>query len=206
MEVKRWAKAPSDVPPDEASRRGGTRRNDRRYRQTRVHRPREGHTISEVCDFFLRALRVKESTATNYSNNVELYIRPLLGHRVAKDLTRQDVEAFAAFLSKPLQGDFLKVKSARRAVTNGGEASDWEARMAGKPTGSRTVSATLTLLTMILNYAAESKWIRSNPAAGVPKKTSGVRRVDKHKVLDKAEARKLIEATRDRCNRPVLAL
>jgi integrase len=160
--------------------------------------PRDGHTIGEVCDFYLRALRVKESTAQSYTNNVELYIRPLLGHRVAKDLTRQDVEAFAVFLRKPLEGDFLKVKAARRAVTNGGEAADWEKRMAGKPTGSRTVSATLTHLTMILNYAVESKWIRSNPAGGVSKKTSGVRRVDKDKVLDKGEARKLIEATCDR--------
>jgi integrase len=127
-----------------------------------------------------------------------MYIRPLLGHRIAKDLTRQDIEAFADKLREPLQGDFLEIKAKRRALTNGGSASEWRARIAGKPTGARTVGATLTYLTMILNYAVESKWIRSNPADHISKRQAGVRKIDADKVLSKAEARRLIEVTPER--------
>ena len=70
--------------------------------------------------------------------------------------------------------------------------------MLGKPTGARTVSAVLTQLTMVLNYAVESNWIRSNAAEHVSKRQTRVRRVDQEKVLSKAEARRLIEATPER--------
>lgn len=70
--------------------------------------------------------------------------------------------------------------------------------MRGKPTGARTVSAVLTQLTMVLGYAVASNWIRSNPADHVSEKQGRPRRVDKEKVLSKAEARRLIEATPDR--------
>lgn len=118
--------------------------------------PRDGHTLSEVCDAYLKSLEVKETTAATYASQIEMYIRPLLGHRIAKDLTRQHIEAFAARLREPLEGDFLQIKAARRAETNGGSASDWVKRMSGMPTGARTVSAVLTQLTMVLNYAVES--------------------------------------------------
>jgi len=105
---------------------------------------------------------------------------------------------FAARLREPLEGDFLQSKAERRAKTNGGSTSDWVKRMRGKPTGARTVAAVLTQLTMVLNYAVESNWIRSNPAEHVSKKQGRVRRLDREKVFSKAEARRLIEATRER--------
>ena len=72
---------------------------------------------------------------------------------------------------------------------------EWRKRIAGKPTGAYAVAAAMTQLTMILNYAVASKWIRSNPADYVARTRLTVRRIDKEKVLDKAEARRLIEAT-----------
>jgi len=135
------------------------------------------------------------ATAATYASHIEMCIRPLLGHRIAKDLTHQHIEAFAASLREPLVWDFLQIKAERRAETSGGTASDWVKRMSGKPTGASTLSAVLTQLTMVLNYAVESNWIRANPAEHVSKKQTRVRRVDQEKVLSKAEVRRLIEAT-----------
>lgn len=124
---------------------------------------RKSITISELCDRYLDAadaglihgkggLPKKASTIALDRGRVERHIKPLLGKRLVKDLSRSDVSRFI------------------RDVTVGKTATDertgprGRARVTGGPVAATRAGG---LLGSILSYAVEDGIISANPALGV---------------------------------------
>lgn len=122
-------------------------------------------TVAEVCDLYLaeaeaghvvsrRGVPKKASTLTTDRGRIERHIKPLLGKKLAKDISRGDVERFLRDVADGKTAADVKTRKHGRAIVTG-----------GKGTATRTVR----LLGGIFSYAARLGVRPDNPAHGVTK-------------------------------------
>jgi integrase len=130
-------------------------------------------TVAQLCDQYLRAAEKglilgrrkkapkKASTIEIDRGRIERHIKPLLGDKLAIDLTRADITKFLRDVSagKTARKDRSGKNGARVEVTG----------------GIGTAARTTGFLGGILTYAVEEGIITSNPAQGVKLPADGVR-------------------------------
>ena len=122
-------------------------------------------TVAALCDEYIerakggliitRYRRAKRwSTLSVDQGRIERHIKPLLGHRVVKDLTAADLRAFMRDVIAGKTKANVKTKGERRAIVTGGPG---------------TATRTMGLLGGILSYAVEEGHRPDNPAHGIIK-------------------------------------
>lgn len=111
-------------------------------------------TIADLCDqYILEGCEGKKpSTLATDKGRIERHIKPLLGNKKVKDLTRNDVKRFMADIAKGKTAIDAKTGSRGRAIVSG-----------GKGTATRTVG----LLGGILSFAVGEGIRDDNPVHGV---------------------------------------
>lgn len=118
---------------------------------------RSATTVSDLADLYLEegpAARPNKKPASWATDGAILrgHVKPLLGARTAKSLTRADIAKF--------QNDVAEGKSARTTKT--------KPRGAARITGGKGIAARATAtLRAMLSFATERGMIPANPAAGV---------------------------------------
>ena len=122
---------------------------------------RKASTVAELCDVYLadvesgrlltrRRVVKKESTVAIDKTRIERHIKPLLGRRKVKEVTRDDVESF---MHDVATGATAKLaRGVKRARTTGGRG---------------TASRTMGLLGAIFEYAVRQRIMEHNLARGV---------------------------------------
>lgn len=112
------------------------------------------HNVSELCDEYLAhgVNEKKLSTLATDKGRIERHIKPLLGKKRIKELTRKDIRKF--------MNDVADGKTARDVITGHRSRSIVKG---GKGTATRTVG----LLGGIFTYAIEQDLIDNNPVRGV---------------------------------------
>jgi integrase len=132
--------------------------------EKRVQEAADKRTVNEVCDAYLQAAitmptkrgRPKSATSLKIdSGRIRWHVRPLLGNKLVKSLTKGDI---ANFRDKVAAGETAKtVKSEKKRgkyVIEGGEG---------------TANRVLNLLGAVMSYAKDQRWIAENPVSGVVK-------------------------------------
>jgi integrase len=117
-------------------------------------------TIADLAALYLdegpaaKAKKRASSWATDRSN-IERHVKPLLGHKSAKSLKKEDVEKFQADVAAGRSKADIKTGKRGRAIVKGGRG---------------TAARSLAVLGAMLAWAADPKrnLIPSNPAKGVP--------------------------------------
>jgi integrase len=126
--------------------------------ERRGARIRETFTVAELADLYLadepteKPNKKPSSWATDRSN-IERYIKPLLGGKLAAALTQGDVARFQA------------------AVAAGGTRADVKTRKRGRAIvqgGGGTAARSLAVLAAMLQFAVARRLLTANPARGVP--------------------------------------
>jgi len=123
------------------------------------HAAREGMTVAEVCDWYLKEARagrllgrrrrpIKASTLDSDQSRIEAHIKPLIGARAVRGLSLRDVEGMQAAI---IQGKSAKGRKGRGGRTSGGPG------VAGRTVGT---------LRSIFGHALRFEMIEKNPAAG----------------------------------------
>ena len=111
-------------------------------------------TVSDLCDWYLRegCAHKKPSTLATDRGRIERHIKPLLGTKRAKDLTRAEIQRFHDDVAAGKSKADIKTRKRGRAIVEG-----------GKGTAARTTG----LLGGILTFAVDQHAIASNPARGI---------------------------------------
>jgi integrase len=126
-------------------------------------------TVAELCDDYLadaergniitkRGAVKKTSTLVSDRGRIARHIKPLLGHRLVRDVTNGDIERFLRDVANGKTATDVKTKKQGRAIVTG-----------GKGTATRTVR----LLGGIFSYAIEQGMRADNPTHGVRKYADG---------------------------------
>jgi integrase len=115
---------------------------------------RKGMTVADLCDLYLveGCATKKASTLATDRGRVARHIKPLLGRKKAKDVTRADVQRFLQDVAVGKTACDEKTGRRGRAIVEG-----------GKGTASRTVG----LLGGIFTFAVERGICPANPVRGV---------------------------------------
>lgn len=122
-------------------------------------------TIADLCDEYLkeaekgnvisrRGAPKKASTLVTDRGRIERHIKPLLGKKLVRDVTRADIERFLRDVANGKTATDVKTKKHGRAIVTG-----------GKGTATRTVR----LLGGIFSYATQLGVRPDNPTHGVAK-------------------------------------
>jgi integrase len=93
----------------------------------------------------------KAATWANDRSVINRHIKPLLGRKLAKDLTRKDVEAFQADVAAGKTAADQRTKPRGRAIVTGGR---------------RAASLATVTLRALLQAAVEADELTTNPASG----------------------------------------
>lgn len=109
-------------------------------------------------------------------SNLERHVKPLLGRKLAKELTRADVVKFQTDVVAGRSKADIKTKKRGRAIVDGGPG---------------TAARSLAVLGALLTFAVRRKLLLANPAGGVPL-LQGVRR--RERFLSDAEVARLADA------------
>ena len=129
---------------------------------------RSAPTVAEICDWYLekaeggellgrRRRPIARTTLALDRSRINTHVRPLLGNRIARNLSVADLEHFQAEVAA---GRTAKPRSGRGGVTTGG------AGVAGR---------TLGMLHTLFEQAARHKLLEHNPARGVRKAVTDVK-------------------------------
>jgi integrase len=160
-------------------------------------------TFSEVCDRYLESkVNIRSSTMRSYAGLIACYLRPYFGGSwKIHTITASDIERYRAELARGLPSAIADALAKRRSIAkpkwSQARAKQSVARL---KTGTRTINKSLTLLTMIFNYAARHRWVDHNPAEYVEKLKNEASRHDgpvDGNILTPEEVRLLIGATDD---------
>lgn len=130
---------------------------------------RAAKTVAELCDLYLRDAEAgnvigrrgtvkKASTLASDRGRIERHIKPLLGNKLVRDVSKADIERFLRDVANGKTAADIKTKKRGRAIVTG-----------GKGTATRTVR----LLGGILTYAIEQGMRADNPTQGVRKFVDG---------------------------------
>lgn len=133
---------------------------------------RKAQTVSELCDNYFsdatagrlmtrRRSPKKTSTLATDLGRIERHIKPLLGRRTLRAVTREDVEAFMHDVAAGKTASRIKTKPRGLARVRG-----------GRGTATRTVG----LLGAIFAYAVRHRMRTDNPVRGVTRFADGMRR------------------------------
>lgn len=133
-------------------------------RQQKIQAAADRRTVNDVCDAYVEAAKTmptrrgtpKSETNLNIDKGrIDWHIRPLLGKKVAKELTKGDI---ADFRDKVAAGDTAKTikgkKKRAKHIISGGQG---------------TANRCLNLLGAIMSFAKDRKWISESPVSGVVK-------------------------------------
>ena len=126
---------------------------------------RAAMTVSELCDLYVaeaekghiigkRGAPKKESTLVADRGRVARHIKPLLGGKKARDVTRADVERFQRDVANGKTATDIKTKKHGRAIVTGGRG---------------TATRTVRLLGGIFSFAIKLGVRADNPVHGVRK-------------------------------------
>ncbi len=118
---------------------------------------RRDPTVGELCDLYMKEGRAakptkKESSWKTDKSNTERHIRPLLGSRKLRSLTRADIQRFQADVTMGKTAKDEKTGFRGRAIVKG-----------GRGTAARATS----ILSAMLSFALDRSLIPFNPARGV---------------------------------------
>jgi integrase len=115
---------------------------------------REAKTVAELCDLYLAegTATKKASTLATDRGRIERHIKPLLGRKRVKDVTRNDVKKFMHDVADGKTAADIKTSPHGRARVTGGEG-----------TATRTVG----LLGGIFSFAIDGSMRSDNPVKGV---------------------------------------
>jgi integrase len=115
---------------------------------------RQAATVAELCDLYLAegVTTKKASTVRNDRSRIERHIKPLLGHRKVRDVTRPDVERFQRDVAAGCTAADRKIGYRGRSIVTGG-------------TGAARLS--MILLSAIFSFAARHALRADNPCSGV---------------------------------------
>ncbi|NOX96427.1 MAG: tyrosine-type recombinase/integrase [Alphaproteobacteria bacterium] len=113
-------------------------------------------SVAQLCDHYLiEGVRTKKaSTVTMDRSRIERHVKPLLGSKRLKTLTRAHIEQFMADLAAGKSAKTEKTKKYGRAIVRGGEGA---------------ANRNLGMLGSILEFAVEKGLRSDNPARGVKK-------------------------------------
>jgi integrase len=126
-------------------------------------------TMSELCNFYLaeaekgniiskRGAPKKASTLVSDRGRILRHIKPLLGKKLVRDVTKADIERFLRDVANGKTATDVKTKKQGRAIVTG-----------GKGTATRTVR----LLGGIFSFAMQQAMRDDNPTHGVAKYADG---------------------------------
>jgi integrase len=115
---------------------------------------RKAATMAELCDLYLEegVTTKKPSTIRNDRSRIERHIKPLLGHRKIREVTRADVERF------------------QRDVAAGRTAGDHKTGYRGRSIVTGGIGAarlSMILLSAIFSFATQRELRPDNPCVGV---------------------------------------
>ena len=115
---------------------------------------RKALTVAELCDLYLAegCHLKKPSTLATDRGRLERHIKPLLGRRRVRDVTRAHIERFMIEVADGKSAADIRTALRGRAIVKG-----------GKGTASRTVG----LLGAIFRFAVDRSLIEVNPVRGV---------------------------------------
>lgn len=118
---------------------------------------RRDPTVSELCDLYLKEGRAakptkKESSWKTDRSNMERHIRPLLGNRKLRSMTKADIQRFQADVTMGKTAKDEKTGFRGRAIVKGGRG---------------TASRATAILGAMLTFALDRGLIPLNPARGV---------------------------------------
>jgi hypothetical protein len=116
-------------------------------------------TISELCDLYLSegCATKKPSTLATDRGRIERHIKPLLGKRHCRNITRTDVERMMRDIAKGKTARNIKTGFRGRAIVKGGKG---------------TATKAVTLLGAIFTFAVNRELRPDNPVRGVKKYAS----------------------------------
>ncbi len=111
-------------------------------------------TVTQLCDLYLEngVGTKKPSTITTDRGRIERHIKPMLGRKKVRDVTRADIKRFLQDVANGKTSIDQKTGLRGRAIVTG-----------GRGTATRTVG----LLGGIFSYALDSGLIETNPVHGV---------------------------------------
>ena len=137
-------------------------------------------TVADLADFYLdqgaaEKPNKKPSSWVTDRSNIERHIKPLLGRKIAKALTRADVARFQADVAVGKSKADIRTKSRGRAIVKGGRG---------------TAARSLAVLGAILQFGIGQGLIPTNRARGV-RLLKGER---KERFLSEAEVARLADA------------
>jgi integrase len=138
---------------------------------------RKAATIAELCDLYLAegVATKKPSTVRNDRSRIERHVKPLLGHRKIRDVTRADVERFQRDVATGRTATDRKTGYRGRSIVTGG-------------TGAARLS--MILLSAISLFAVRRGLRAENPCVGVRRYMPG----KSERFLSAAEQMRLGEA------------
>jgi integrase len=157
---------------------------------------RHAEDVSQLCDMYLadakagrvlskRKLPKKAATLVTDESRIERHIKPLLGRRSVKSITRSDVEAFMHSVAEG--------KTAKRAPT---ERKRGPSNVRG---GKGAATRTMGLLGAIFTYAVRRGMRNDNPVRGVERFADNRRlrrlRDDEYRIIGNAHLRAASETT-----------
>ena len=115
---------------------------------------RRNVALARLCDrYFEEACdRKKASTVAVERGLAKRHIKPLLGHRLVRSITRSDVQRFLSDVAKGKTAVDERTRKRGRAIVRGGEG---------------TANRTTALLSSILTFAVREEIRLDNPARGI---------------------------------------
>ena len=128
---------------------------------------REGRgTFEEVAKRWLRSkVRIRPTTRRSYEQLVVCYLIPYFGTRKLRLIQVADIERFRNELSEDTP-DSIKQAFVTRLLKAKPSLAEARAKQRANQVklSSRSINKTLTVLSMIFNYAMRNQWVVRNPA------------------------------------------
>jgi integrase len=144
---------------------------------------RDALTIAEIIDLYLSEGPIDKPTKRTSTwvvdrSNLDCHVRPMIGRRVANEVTQRDCAELQRAIAMGKTKADVRTKPRGRAIVSGGPG---------------TAARTMVTLAAMLNWAVKRGFMVSNPAKGVPRLKSD--RVDRF--LSQEEFARLFRALKD---------